>query len=162
MDNGDGGGGSDDKPVPDDPFGCDNPMCQVFRTKPYFQRYTYQDTDKNYEEQFWDDEIFGGPVTEPLMRPDAEGKYTIQINNTMVEGLQKEWDEKKDLSGYFELFNVQYGKTGFYDYWIYINNLDQAGYDLLVSMNSTTDKTNQKTFRNIGKYLTGYVRDIYF
>jgi hypothetical protein len=137
-----------------------NPMCSLFATKPDFQQYTFEDTDKNYEDQFWDDDIFGGPVTEPLYRPSQDGK--IAVPNTMVAKLEKNWDDRSDLSGYFVLRNVQYTKNAFDDYWIFVNNLDQVGYDLLLSLNNTMEVMESKKFLNIRKYLNGYVRDIYF
>jgi len=62
----DGGSATPVDPVNPDDYTCENPMCALYLTKPNFERYTYRDSEKNYNEQFWQDEIFGGPVTEPL------------------------------------------------------------------------------------------------
>jgi len=30
--------------------------------------YTYQNSEEAYEKELWKDKIFGGPITEPLVR----------------------------------------------------------------------------------------------
>ena len=98
-----GGGSSSDDGSPVD-VSCKNPMCQVFATKPDFQQYTYQDSQKSYEDEFWADAIFGGPITEPLMRPASEeGGSSTPVPNSLVDDLKADYEAKGDLSGYFVL-----------------------------------------------------------
>ena len=142
---------------------CKNPMCGLFLTKPDFQQYTFENSDQAYEDEFWADEIFGGAITEPLMRPAAEeGGDMIPVHNTMVEGLKADYEARGELGNYWVLQNIQSGTKSFSDYWIYINDIDQEGYDLLMTINGTQDASDNRQFSKIRKYLNGYVRDIYF
>jgi hypothetical protein len=149
-----------DEPTPIDDT-CYNPMCSVFTTKPEFQQYTFENTDQAYEDEFWADDIFGGPVTEPLLRPNGDLE-SIVVPNSMVKDLKANWESRGELSGYFVLRNVQFSKTSFDDYWIFANNLDQVGYDLLLSLNNTLAPSEEKKFYNIRQYLNGFIRDIHF
>ena len=155
------GGQTVDSDVED--LSCKNPMCGLYLTKPDFQQYTFEDSDKAYENEFWADEIFGGAITEPLMRPAAEeGGDMIPIHNTMVEDLKADYEARGELGNYWVLQNIQSGARSFSDYWIYINEIDQEGYDLLMTINGTQDASENRQFSKIRKYLNGYVRDIYF
>lgn len=80
----------------------------------------------------------------------------------MVEDLKTNYAERGELSGYFVLQNIKYGTRYFDDYWIFINSIDQEGYDLLMSINGTTTADPNRDFNKIRKYLTGYIRDIYY
>ena len=87
---------ADSDDVPED-LTCKNPMCGLFLTKPDFQQYTFENSDQAYEDEFWADEIFGGAITEPLMRPAAEeGGDMIPVHNTMVEGLKADYEARKE------------------------------------------------------------------
>lgn len=101
-----GGGEKDQDQDPDDPadLTCYNPMCTVFATKPNFEEYTFENTNKNYETEFWADEIFGGPITEPLWRKNEEDlENPIEVPNAMIADLKKNWADRGEYSGYFML-----------------------------------------------------------
>ena len=48
--------------------------------------YTYNNSEEAYEKELWKDKIFGGPVTEPLVRPLAIDEHgnKIMVNNSLV------------------------------------------------------------------------------
>ena len=144
----------------------DNPMELLFATKPDFQNYTFENTDKNYEEQFWADDIFGGPITQPLHRPtkneDGSAGTPIDVPNSMIDDLQENWENRGNFSGYFILRNVEYALNQYDDYWFFATNLTEEGYGILVAMNNTSEPSKDKKYGDVRKYLNGFVRDIYF
>ena len=57
---------------------------------------------------------------------------------------------------------IKYGSRNFDDYWFFANNIDKDGYDLLLSINDTLEASTNKDFNIVRKYLTGFIRDIYY
>jgi hypothetical protein len=85
---------------------CDNPMCGVFLEEPNFDLYTFGGSNKNFDEQFWKDEMFGGPITYPVNRKSADGGCPTWIENNMVQEMNEHVASKGERSGYFVLRNV--------------------------------------------------------
>ena len=70
----------------------------------------------------------------------------IPVHNTMVEGLKADYEARGELGNYWVLQNIQSGTKSFSDYWIYINDIDQEGYDLLMTINGTQDASDNRQF----------------
>jgi hypothetical protein len=133
-------------------------MAEIFQTLPNFDK--YKGSTKNYKDEFWADPLWGGPFTDALR---FEGRY---IDNTIIDDMQKEWDERKEHHGYFRLKNIRRGKSGnvFEDIDVFVNELTKKDYDYLVSINDTDVYEN---FRNpwtleVYPLLNGHARRVEF
>ena len=72
------------------------------------------------------------------MRPAAEeGGDMIPVFNSLVADLKADFEVKGELGNFWSLQNIKKGSNSYSDYWIYINDIEQEGYDLLMTINGT-------------------------
>ena len=139
----------------DAPDFLENPMLALYQTQPNFDDFIKDSSNTKFRDNFWRNPIYGGPITQSIMRPNPQMNDATEIPNALNNNLVEIWNSKRDIHGFYVLNKVHKKGDIYQDYHIFINDMS---LDQQKEMNKTNNTDSVIEFEDIKQYLTGNVR----